>query len=315
MNRHDWLWVSVAVSAHLTLFLVSDWQAYSALHDAVFYREYLSDPLLQDVSWGNLTYWGLRVGFILLALPFRWLGVVPALVLVSLIAVAAGVVAIRRISGNDRVASAIWVANPGAMMSTVLILPDTIAWTAILWSLVLMQRRRLVLASVVAVLAVLTKEASLAALGLAGLVAAWSGRDRRLLVPFASAGVAYALWFRFLVISHGPSIHDSFVTWPLFGWVEVVGMWGNRPLSAVLGVFILASGFLVLGVWLRRWRDVYLAAASGQAGLMFLLHAALIAPMSNSTRFGGLFWPMLAARRQDSFRRIRGGGLVEDRTL
>lgn len=307
MNRSDVLWMATAVTVHLLLLAAIAWQnggleAVWGVHDAVYYTAHLADPLLQgDVSWwGNLTYRAMRVGYILLALPFRWLGVVPAFITVNLAAVAAGTVAIRQVASlhgaSLPLASAVWILNPGALMSTAMLLPDTIAWTAIVFSLLAMHHRKWGVAAGLAVLAVVTKEASLAPVGLAGVVFAGSERDWRPLMPTVSAGVGWLLLLTVSTLRFGSATHGSFIDFvPFSGWVEAFQFWiPGRTRSMVVGLFVLASGLFVLWVWWRR-RTLFLTAAAGQAVLMLLLAGVVVAPMSNSLRIGGLFWPILAA--------------------
>lgn len=306
MTASDWRWAGGAIAVHLLLLAGIAWQNGGlepvwGVHDAVYYTAHLADPLLQgDVSWwGNLTYRAMRVGYILLALPFRWLGVVPALITVNIVAVAGGVVGIRRVASlhgaSMLVASVVWILNPGALMSTALLLPDTIAWTAILFSLLAMLRRSWSVAAGLAVLAVATKEASLAAISVAGLAYAWSEHDWRPLVPAASAGIGWLGLLAVATLRLGPATHGAFIKPPFSGWIGATDFWfPDRPRSMIVGLFMLASGLLVLWVWWQR-QSLFLAAGVGQAVLMFFLADVVVAPMSNSLRIGGLFWPTLAA--------------------
>ncbi len=308
MGATNWKWAIAGVGTHLLLLAAIAFQNGGleplwSIHDATYYTAHLADPFLQgDLDWwGNLTYRAIRVGYILLALPFRWLGVSTALILVNLIAVGAGVIAARRIAelhgASPTLSTLVWVFNPGALMVTALLLPDTVAWTMILFTLLAIHQRRWWLSSLLAVLAVLTKEASLVAIGAAGLVYAWSLRDWRPALPAMAGGVVHLSLLSVLTRFLGPSTHGDFVVWtPLLGWIEVFDIWiPDRMRSLVVGLFVLASGILVLLVWWRRRRCIFLAGAAGQAGLMLFLDAIVIFPMSNSLRIAGLFWPVLVA--------------------
>ncbi len=308
MRASDWKWAIAGIGAHLLLLAAIALQNGGlepvwSIHDATYYTAHLADPLLQgDLDWwGNLTYRAIRVGYILLALPFRWLGVSTALILVNLFAVGGGVLAVRRIAkqhgGSSTLSTLVWVLNPGALMTTALLLPDTIAWTMILFTLLAIHRRRWWLASLLAVFAVLTKEASLVAIGAAGLVGAWSIRDWRPALPALAGGVVHLSLLTILTRFFGPSTHGDFVVWtPLRGWIEVFDIWiPDRTRSLVVGLFVFASGVLVFLAWWRRRRCIFLAGAAGQAALMLFLDAVVIFPMSNSPRIAGLFWPVLVA--------------------
>lgn len=309
----DALWALGAIAVHLAVLagvaLQNDGalQPLYGIHDATYYTAHLEDPLLRgDLdSWDNIPYRALRVGYVALALPFRWLGTVPALVLVNLAAVALGVVVIRRIGAihgaSQLWTSAIWILNPGALVATALLLPDTVAWAAILVALLAMRSRRWVLACGLTILAVLTKEASLVAVGAAAVVVGWRSRDWKPLLPVAVAGGLHITFLVALTSIFGPSFHSAFVTLPLRGWIDVWSVWeAGRPISRIVGLFVLASGLLVLLAWARRPRNEFLAAAGGQALLMLVLQEVVVFPLSNSTRIGGLFWPMLVATHPSS---------------
>lgn len=312
-QTRDHLWMGVAIVAHLSLVALAAANFGGSLaplyehHDAIYYTAHLADPLLQgDLSWwDNIPYRALRSGFIVLALPFRWIGGTQALMIANLIGLAAGVVAIRRIAeihgADSKLATLFWILNPGALISTVLLLPDTIAWAAILFAVLALRDKRWAIAAALTVFAVLTKEASIAAVGMSALVLSWLDRDWRPLIAPAIAGATHLGFLAFLTSRFGESFHGKFIGWPLEGWYDVLDIWDETiPVSIVAGVFVFISGLIVLGVWWRRKDNIFMAAAGAQALLMLLLQGVVIYTLSNTLRIAGLFWPMIVATRADS---------------
>lgn len=321
----SWRWFSIAVLVHL-LFLTAVARANSwsldplvAIHDGIYYVTHLDDLLLQSVPewWDNVPYRAIRVGFVLLALPFKFFGSVPALVIANLVGVGAGAVAIRAVArrhgASENIAWAVWVLNPGALVASALILPDTIAWAAILMALLAIDDRKWILATALCIFAALTKEASLAALGLAALMKLRTGSPKAL-IPVGLAGAAHVGLLAILIASFGAPSHTGFLSWPLVGWVEAVPEWLSfRPFSGVVGIFVFASGLLVIVRWWRS-KSFYLAAAAGQALLMVFLSALVVAPLAATARIGGLFWPLLAATYSKA-ERMGSGGKEEESAL
>ena len=299
------VWIAIGVLVHVTLLLLIEFRwgidTLLPLHDAGFYITQLQDPLLTGdlPDWyDNIPYRGLRIGYVLLALPFRWLGPIPALMTANLIAVGTGVWAImtiaRRHGVDPRWAALAWILNPGAIIATALLLPDTIAWAAILLSIIALERRRWVAAVLLGVFAVATKEASLAALAMVAV--AGFKRDRRTSLPFA-AGIAWHLVFlSYWVSRYGSSFHSEFISMPFKGWIDAWRLgWDNRPISQFAAFLVLCCGVVVLVMWWRRRSSLYLAAAAGQALLMIVVDYEILIPISNSVRVGGLFLPILVA--------------------
>lgn len=303
-------WSLAAIALHLGFLALvasaNDWNLSPLIeaHDGGYYLSHLEDPLLLSPPewWDNVPYRGVRLGYIVLSLPFRWLGGITALVVANMVGLVAGLHAIRAIArrcgANSRIAGIVWIFNPGALASTALLLPDTIAWAAILLALLAMADRKWAWATLAAVFAVATKEASLAALVLPAAVQ-WKRGRRAAAVPVVSAGAFQASILTLLVARFGPSFHDSFVTWPLKGWIEAIPWWlDGHVLSGVAGLLALLGGLAVIFIWLRR-RSFYLGAAAGQAVLLISLSFVVVAPMVNTARVAGLFWPLLAATGRD----------------
>lgn len=308
LRRGQWRWFGLAVVVH-TIFLGAVAQANGwsleplvAIHDGSYYVSHLADPFLQNVPewWDNVPYRAIRFGYVLVALPFKGFGAVPALVVANLLGVGVGALAAREIArrhgASQNAAWFIWVINPGALVATALILPDTIAWAAILLALLAMGAKRWGWAAGLTLFAVLTKEASLVALGLASLVALRNG-ERRALVPVGVAAAGHLGLLAILVWQFGGPAHAGFFSPPLLGWLGAVPEWLSfRPLSGIVGLFVLTSGVLVIVRWWKL-RSLYLAAAAGQAILMLFLSTTVVAPLAASARIGGLFWPLLAATK------------------
>lgn len=270
------------------------------LHDGQFYVAHLKDPLLEGQldAFDNVPYRAIRVGYVLFALPFRWLGEVPALVITNLLAVAVGALLVRRIAernGADRrLTVLIWVINPGAIVSTALLLPDTVAWTLIIGCLIAIDQSQWIRAMVLGVLAVMTKEASLVALGIAGLTKAIQGERRAISPALAGLGI-HALTLTYLTSRFGPSFHDSFLTLPFVGWLDVFRIWQDDfYLNALMGYLMFAGSVVVVAEWIRR-RSFYLGAAAGHALLTLFLTSEVLVGILNSARISGLFWPLLVA--------------------
>jgi hypothetical protein len=302
-------WALAAIAIHgLFLTLVAAANGWSLqplieIHDGIYYTSHLRDPLLIDAPewWDNVPYRAIRVGYVLLALPFRFLGAVPALVIVNLLAMGVGAVVIREIAirhGASRVlAWSIWVANPGALVGTALLLPDTVAWVAILLTLVFIDDDRIGWAIGFGLLAVITKESSLVAIALAGLTRARQG-DRRALIPAMVAAAGHLSLFTLLVLRFGGTAYANFLSWPMTGWFGAASRWIQRgPLSLSLGLLTLTGSVYVIAIWWRR-RSFYLGAAVGHAVLTVFLAPVVLGPMANTSRIGGLYWPLLAATRE-----------------
>lgn len=306
-------WPLLAVLVHLaflaTVAAANGWtlQPLIDAHDGEYYVAHLADPLLQgDVEWwDNVPYRALRSGYVLVSLPFRWLGVVPALIVANLVAVAMGTHLIRMLASrhgaNVRLAGLVWILNPGALIGTAFLLPDTIAWVAILLAMMAMVRSRWGWATILTIVAVMTKEASLVAIGLAALMMAWRERKPLALLPVVTAGVLHVSTLAFLVWRFGPTLHTRFLDWPLVGWVQVYQHWGTgvrgAP-SAVVGTFFLVVGIVVVVRWWRS-KSFYLAPAAGHALLMLMVDGGTLAPLVNTTRIGGLFLPLLFATTEE----------------
>ena len=304
-RRHAVRWAFIAVVVQLLLLVLvmrtKDWslQSMLELHDGVYYVAHLENPLLRGSldGWDNIPYRALRVGYVLVALPLRWMGSVSALVVVHLLSVAVGAFAIREVAArqgvNEDGASLVWAMNPGALVAGAFVLPDVLAWTSILLCLLAMEDHRWGRATAWAVLAVLTKEASLVPIGLVGL-AMWR-RDHRSLLPAATAGVIHISFLSALVSRFGPSSHSDFVTFPFFGWVNVAPhLIDGRFVSGPVALAVLASALMVVWVW-RHHRSIYVVAAVGQAMLVLVLSATVLVSWVATARIGGLMWVLLAA--------------------
>ena len=313
-SRHqaDAGWAVAAVGIHVILLvligrLYGGLEPLYSLHDAGYYIAHLEDVLLQGdlSSWDNVPYRAIRVGVVILALPVRFLGAAQALIVVNLAFLVIGTVSVRRIAranyASDRLASVLWILNPGALVATALLLPDTVVWSLVLAFVLLMSRGRWLAATPLAVLAVLVKEAALLSLAAVAVIVALQRRDWRSLVPPAVAFSVHQLLLYLLVQSFGPSFHGDFVGWPLAGWIDVWQFWAEAdfiPVSQILGVVVLASGLLVLVAWVRRPTNLTLATAGAQALLMLVLDSVVLFTYSNTTRIGQIFWPALAATRE-----------------
>lgn len=310
LTRDELSWVCFAAAVHLIFLLLvaqaNQWslEPLAAAHDGQYYITHLNDPLLLNPpDWENIPYRALRIGVVLLALPFRWLGAIPALATVNLVAIAIGTWAIRRVAlqngASQRIAALVWIFNPGALVATALLLPDTLAWAAILLTTLAMSSKKWGMAMGLGVLAVATKEASLVALGMLGIAGFES--SRRSLLPVAAGGLWHLGLLALLTLRFGDSYHSVFIELPFTGWDDAWRIWivGERWIALVVGLFFLAVAVVVLIAWLRR-RSLILAAAAGHALLLAVLSGIVLAPMANTTRIGGLFLPALAATRREA---------------
>lgn len=309
-------WPLAAVGFHLalvvTIWIVNDWSLRPVLdaHDGQFYVAHLRDPLLMGSleAWegANIPYRVVRIGYVFAALPLRWLGAVPALVIVNLVAVGAGAYAVREIArrhrADERLASVVWILNPGALVATALVLPDVLAWCLVLFGLLAMDERRWIPATLLGVLAVMTKMASLAALGMASLMKLRRGR-KAAVMPVVIPALVHGAALGIATWRFGPSVHERFITWPFDGWIAVIGRWAGVPLiNPLMGALLFSGGILVVVAWLRR-RSFFLSAAAGQALMAAFLSSSVLLPMANTARIAGLFWPLLFATSRDRKRR------------
>lgn len=273
-------------------------------HDGKFYIDQVADPfLLSEASvadWGNVSYFGLRIGFPLLGWPLHFLlGRFGALVAVGAVAASIGSVWAARLA-VDAGKNAWWgltlAVNPASAFAAGLLLADTIAYAAVVGSLLAASRRRWVAATLLALLAVATKEASLAPLGMAAAYywirgekkAAWT-----VLVPLAW----HISWAVNLTSRYDPLHSGEFVGWPFVGVVQAarrVWLVSNQvdpAIFAAAGMFILAAVAVVL---LVRRPGALIAAAAG-AGLIYpFMDWQVLYPISNLPRIGGWLFPLLA---------------------
>ena len=273
-------------------------------HDAKFYLDQVADPFLLNPAtvdgWGNISYWGLRIGFPFLGWTLHsLLGGFGALVTVNAMAAAVGSVWAARLavdSGKSAWWGLILAVNPASAFAAGLLLPDTVAYAAVVGVLLAGSRRRWFAATLLAVLAVATKEASLAPIGLAASYYWIRGEKKAswtVLVPLAwQLGWAISLTSRYDALHSG-----TFVDWPFVGLVEAsrrVWLTSDRVDPAIFvaaGMLLLAS--IAIAALVRHPSPVTAGAAG--AGLVYLfLDWQVLYPISNLPRIGGWLFPLLA---------------------
>jgi hypothetical protein len=274
------------------------------VHDAKLYLDSVTDPFLIDpgtvADWDRISYWGLRIGYPLLGWPLHFIfGPYGALVAVNALAAAIGSIWAGRLA-NDAGKSPWWglllAVNPATFFAAALLLPDTVAYAAVVGALLAGSRRRWVLAVLAAVLAVATKEASLAPLAVAALVY-WLKGERKAAWMVAAPLTWHIAWATNLISRYDPLQSADYITWPFVGFVEAARLvwFATEPIDpgfyVAIGMLLLAI-FAVLGF--VRTKTPVMAAAAG-AGLIYpFMDWEVIFPLANSPRVGGWLFPLLA---------------------
>ncbi len=177
--------------------------------------------------------------------------------------------------------AAVVAALPGCYLSLRITVPDPLALAFALWAVWFSLRSRNVAAAGMGVLAVLTREASLAIL--VG-VALWR-RDRAGLTLVAAPVAAAAAWWVYLrltVEQQGEGIVE-FVA-PLSGWVDAIDFWseGLEPAGAMFALIGVALGIAALAR--RGLRHPLGAAIALQLAMLVVLSPSAIAPERNASR-------------------------------
>lgn len=273
-------------------------------HDAKFYLDQVADPFLirpeTVTGWGEISYWGLRIGFPLLGWPLRFIfGSFGALFAVHLVAVAFGSLWASQLAASNGKSpwwGLVMAINPATLWAAVLLLPDALAYAAVIGVLVMAARRRWLVATLLAVLAVATKEASLAPIGLMALHY-WRRGERQAVYAVAAPLAWHVSWGAVLTARFGFPKSAEFLSWPFVGFVEA----GRRVWFVAGGIHpaaIVAATMLVLAViaviaWFRRPTPV-LAAAAGAALIYPFMDWEVLYPLSNVPRIGGWLFPLLA---------------------
>ena len=223
-------------------------------HDGVYFYAIARHPFAFSRTARILvvpTFRYRRILFPLLAgrlAPGGGLGLVYAMVLVSLAGVALGAWSLARLPGAPRWLSLMAILNPGVIAALFYSLSDALATGLVLAAFATMSRRRVAATVAWLVLAAFTREtAVLAALALA----CWPGLRTRDRVAVAGLPVAsLAAWSAYVAArTHSSSFaqpNGGALTWPLGGWIHGGGTSGNLMIElALVGVLLLA---------LVRWR-------------------------------------------------------------
>jgi hypothetical protein len=273
-------------------------------HDGKFYLDSVTDPFLLNpatvADWGDISYWGLRIGYPLLGWPLQLLlEPFQALVVVNAIAAAIGSVWAGRLAVDA--GKAYWwglvlAINPATFFAAVLLLPDTVAYAAVIGCLLAASRRRWVLAALAALLAVATKEASLAPLALAALV--YLRRSERRAIWLIVVPIIWHVSWAINLISRYDGLQSAdFITWPFLGYVEAATrVWfATQPTHVGFYVAIAMLILAAVAVVAFRKRPTPVLAAAAGAGLIYpFMDWEVLYTLSNIPRIGGWIFPLLA---------------------
>lgn len=170
---------------------------------------------------------------------------------------------------------------PGVVMSLRITVADSLAVALMLLVIVLFLRGHDVLAAIVAVAAVLTKEPMLIAF--VG-VALWSRQRRSLLIVVPPIVVA-GLWFAYLharVVAGGDQVVEFGL--PLAGMVSSVRLWRTGSDSYAMASMVLALALGAVALVQRRLRHPLGLALLFELGFLLVLKLDVIGLERNGTR-------------------------------
>jgi hypothetical protein len=145
-------------------------------------------------------------------------------------------------------------------------------------------------------LAVATKEASLAPLGLAALYY-WRRGEAKAILTVVGPLLWHVGWAVNLIGRYDGLQSTNFITWPFLGYVEAARrVWlVSEPVhpSLFVAVGMLLLAVIAIAAFVNRPSPV-LAAAVG-AGLIYpFMDWEVVYPISNLPRIGGWLFPLLA---------------------
>lgn len=260
------------------------------------------DPLLLDAEVGRAVidrpvYRAQRMLYPTLASPFRLAGeeaLLWGLVLVNLAVVAFGTYVTARLAvdrGAPPVLGLAFALSPVAFVALALDLGDALAMGLLIATVLALRERRVRLALLLAVAAVLAKELTLLSLGSVALLWTEGGPLRRrlpLVVVPALVAASWALYVR-VRFDFAPDSVGELTIVPLHGfqegyrveWHALVG-WHNAAVALVL----LGLSVVIVVRWVQR-RSLELTAALPLAFLVPFLSYGVLARWTNSVRVLG----------------------------
>lgn len=247
-------------------------------HDGIFFWELARDPLLLDpallaVTLDRPVYRAQRIGYPLLAAPWRAFGegaLLWGMVVTNLVAVFAGTLATARWSagrGGRASVGYLFAAFPLVWLGLLFDFGEVVALAALVVALSMHEQRRTGVASVAGIVAALSREPMLAPLAFVALFGRGrSWRDRAALV--VPAGVAAAAW-RLYATSRLEDLSSSeiveFRAVPFAGLADAVRVSWTLPgdlVQAAMAVVLLGAGVVAFAAWARDRSSVVLAAAA-----------------------------------------------------
>jgi len=318
MRRRCLLLAVLAIAFHISMILwvfhrtPTPWTD----HDGQFVYQLAADPFVLDphsMSLDQPAYRALRIGMPLAAslvpLPTPW-----AMAIVVIASAGLGTFAMAHLAINRGV-SANWgllfAVLPVSVYSTRLLLPSVMASALLLSSLLMLERDRWILATVLATCAALTREFLL--LPIIG-TAIWlfiNGKTRLArwyaAVPLSAVGV----WAISLFVRFGTDGYSSTVGAPLEGWRDVLAFIFSDHHRSSMGLASLGILVATLVIWFRMENSPLWAAA---AALTFFVPFAPFVTLSLPSNSLRVLSPLLsiavlmAAREMPNASEVAPGG-------
>lgn len=280
-------------------------------HDGQLYYAIARDPLgrrgvpeaIDGFDENGARYRYRRILFPALAGGFGQLDARTALWGMVLVAVAASGIAslaLAHIASVHRLSGApvlVALANPGALVSALLLTGDTLALALSLAGLALLLNARVTAAALALALAALAKETYLLVTVAAGAWVWTTGRARQALGVIATAALplaAWDLWLRLTINAKAQAVEN--LSWlPLAGIVRSVPVWLAERNPVEIALLAVALVSLTLGVFevLRsRTRTLLRYALAPWVVLALFAGFAVWSKPNNAARALAFLWPV-----------------------